>query len=147
MALDGLRSMEHPANMWASEFSDATILTKSECFERLGQVSLGRIATSIDALPVILPVRFMLSDESVLFPAVTGPTLDAATAGTVIAFQADAQEPFSGDFWSVLIQGIASSVHDGPGHSPGESHPVGTAAGLRAETTHGAHGSNHRQWA
>jgi nitroimidazol reductase NimA-like FMN-containing flavoprotein (pyridoxamine 5'-phosphate oxidase superfamily) len=124
MALDGLRSIGHPANTWANEFSDATILTKSECFEHLSQVSLGRIATSIDALPVILPVHFVLSDESVLFPAVTGSILDAATTGTVIAFQADAQEALSADFWSVLIQGIASSVSDGPGHAQGRVTPL-----------------------
>jgi nitroimidazol reductase NimA-like FMN-containing flavoprotein (pyridoxamine 5'-phosphate oxidase superfamily) len=123
MALDGLRSM-HPANMWPDEFSDATILTKSECFERLSQVSLGRIATSIDALPVILPVHFVLSDESVLFPTVTGSKLDAATTGTVIAFQADAHDFLSGDFWSVLLQGIASSVGDGPEHAQGKVVPL-----------------------
>jgi uncharacterized protein len=121
MALDGLPSMEHPANMWANGFSDATILTKPECFEYLSHVSLGRIATSIGALPVILPVHFVLSDESVLFPTFTGSTLDAATSGTVIAFQADAQESPSGDLWSVLIQGIASSVTDGPGNTQEEA--------------------------
>ena len=101
--------------MWANEFSAATALTESECFERLSQVSLGRIAVSIDALPVILPVHFVLSDETVLFPTVTGSKFDAATTGTVIAFQADAQETPGGDYWSVLLQGIASSVGDVPG--------------------------------
>src|ERR1022692_2407023 len=124
MALDDLRSMEHPASMWENEFSDTTILTKSECFERLSQVSLGRIAISIDALPVILPVHFVLSDESVLFPTVTGSILDSATTGTVVAFQADAQESLSGDFWSVLLQGIALSVSDGPGHTKGRAIPL-----------------------
>lgn len=114
-ALDGLRWMGHPATMWENEFVDATVLTESECFQHLSQVSLGRIAVSIDALPVILPVRFVLSNDSVIFPTVAGSKFDAATAGTVIAFQADEQDPFSGNYWSVLLQGIASSAGDSPG--------------------------------
>ncbi len=110
--------------MWANEFSAATALTESECFERLSQVSLGRIAVSIDALPVILPVHFVLSDESVLFPTVTGSKFDAATTGTVIAFQADAQETLGGDYWSVLLQGIASSVGDVPGDAQERAIPL-----------------------
>ncbi len=96
--------------MWDNEFSGAAVLTESECFEHLGKVSLGRIAVSIDALPVILPVHFVLNERSVLFPAVTGSKFDAATAGAVVAFQADAEEPLSGEYWSVLLQGIASSA-------------------------------------
>ena len=118
--------------MWENEFSDTTILTKSECFERLSQVSLGRIAISIDALPVILPVHFVLSDESVLFPTVTGSILDSATTGTVVAFQADAQESLSGDFWSVLLQGIALSVSDGPGDTKEPGHTQGRAIPLES---------------
>jgi nitroimidazol reductase NimA-like FMN-containing flavoprotein (pyridoxamine 5'-phosphate oxidase superfamily) len=109
--------MEHPANMWASAFSDIASLSEAECFEHLSQVSLGRIAVSIGALPVIFPVRFVLSDESVHFPTVTGSKFDDATTGTVVAFQADAQESLSGDYWSVLLQGIASSVGDEDGRS------------------------------
>jgi uncharacterized protein len=99
--------------MWANEFSDVMVLTKPECYECLSQVSLGRIAASIDALPVILPVHFVLSGESVLFPALPGSKLDAATTGTVVAFEADAEELLGGSYWSVLLQGLASSVGDG----------------------------------
>ncbi len=101
--------------MWANESPEDTILTRSECFAHLGQVSLGRIAASIDALPVILPVRFVLSGESVLFSTVPGSKLDAAATGAVVAFQADAGEPLTGIYWSVLLQGLASSVSDGTG--------------------------------
>ena len=101
--------------MWENEFSAATVLTESECFQHLSQVSLGRIAISIDALPVILPVHFVVSNESVIFPTVAGSKFDTATAGTVVAFQADEQDPFSGDYWSVLLQGMASAAGDSPG--------------------------------
>jgi nitroimidazol reductase NimA-like FMN-containing flavoprotein (pyridoxamine 5'-phosphate oxidase superfamily) len=113
MALGVVRSMPHAGNMWANEFSDVTTLTQAECFDLLSQVSLGRIALSIHALPVILPVQFVLADHSILFAAVVGSTLDVATTGTVVAFQTDAQEPLGGNYWSVLVQGIASSGGDG----------------------------------
>lgn len=98
--------------MWEDEFSGAAVLAESECFERLGQVSLGRIAVSIDALPVIIPVHFALTERSVLFRAFNGSKFDAATTGAVVAFQADAEEPLSGEYWSVLLQGITSSAGD-----------------------------------
>ncbi len=100
--------------MWANEFSDAMVLTESECFEHLSQVSLGRIAVSIDALPVILPVQFVLYDESVLFFTVSGSRFDAATTDAVIAFQADAEEPIAGTYWSVVLQGMASTMGELP---------------------------------
>ena len=126
LALDGPRQMGHPATMWENEFSAATVLTESECFQHLSQVSLGRIAISIDALPVILPVHFVLSNESVIFPTVAGSKVDTATTGTVVAFQADEQDPFSGDYWSVLLQGMASAAGDSPRDDEDGALPLGS---------------------
>ena len=112
--------------MWENEFSAATVLTESECFQHLSQVSLGRIAISIDALPVILPVHFVLSNESVIFPTVAGSKVDTATTGTVVAFQADEQDPFSGDYWSVLLQGMASAAGDSPRDDEDGALPLGS---------------------
>jgi len=117
--------------MWENEFSGAAVLTESECFEHLGQVSLGRIAVSIDALPVILPVHFVLTGRSVLFPVVAGSKFDAATSGAVVAFQADAEEPLSGEYWSVLLQGIASSAGDVSGDGQGVALRLGPWADLQ----------------
>ena len=107
------RSDWRPDRMWFSGDSDVVILTRPECMEHLRRVSIGRIGASIDALPVILPVHFALFlENSVLFRTIPGTKLDAATVGAVVAFQADAQDPFGGTHWSVLLQGIASSVTD-----------------------------------
>lgn len=96
--------------MEPSEDTAMTILTRPECLERLSQVSLGRIGTNIDALPVILPVHFGLFEESVLFRTIPGTKLDVATIGAVVAFEADGRELPDGAYWSVLLQGIASEV-------------------------------------
>jgi len=76
-------------------------------------VALGRIGASIDALPVILPVDFSLSDECVLIWTVPGTKLDTATMGNVVAFQADSYDPTGDSGWSVLLQGVATAVADG----------------------------------
>lgn len=59
------------------------------------------IGASVSALPVIFPVHFALFEESVLFRTAPGTKLDAATIGAVVAFQADAREPFGESHWSV----------------------------------------------
>ncbi len=87
-------------------------MTRQECFELLGRASIGRIGVSIDALPVILPVYFVLDEESVLFRTIPGSRLDSAAVGAVVAFQADADEPSEQIHWSVLLQGIATGFSD-----------------------------------
>jgi nitroimidazol reductase NimA-like FMN-containing flavoprotein (pyridoxamine 5'-phosphate oxidase superfamily) len=94
-----------------SEF-DIAVLTRHECFELLGKAYLGRVGASIGALPVILPVHFALAGESVLFRSVRGTKLDAATSGAVVAFQADGYGPHGDSGWSVLLQGVATTVTD-----------------------------------
>ena len=86
------------------------VLSPSECLALLSQTTVGRIGASIGALPVILPVRFVLFGETVLFRTIPGTQLDAATIGAVIAFQADFYDPAGPTAWSVLLQGIASEV-------------------------------------
>ncbi len=96
------------------------ILTRTTCFGLLAQVSVGRVGLSIDALPAILPVRFSLFDETVLFWSVPGTKPDRATVGHVVAFEADGHEPGTGTAWSVLLQGVAKAVS-------ATSVPVGSA--------------------
>jgi hypothetical protein len=87
--------------MFDSQFFETAALSQEECLDYLGQVSLGRIAASIDALPVILPVQFLLTGEFVLFALHAGSTFETSPAGAVVAFQADAFEPGSENHWSV----------------------------------------------
>jgi len=98
--------------MGRDEDNGMTILTRQACLDLLSQVSVGRVGVSIDALPVILPVHFVLFGEAVLFSTIPGTKLDAATTDAVVAFQADAPEARAGTHWSVHLQGIASEVSD-----------------------------------
>lgn len=66
----------------------------------------------MSALPVILPVNYVVFDRGVLIRTAAGTKLDAAVRGIVVAFEADAFEPDGGAGWSVLLVGKASEVSD-----------------------------------
>jgi uncharacterized protein len=85
-------------------------LSPTECLALMRGVSLGRVGVSVDTLPVILPVNFVLDGNGVVFRTVPGTKLDAAVAGTVVAFEVDGSDAAHEAGWSVLIRGIAREV-------------------------------------
>ena len=87
-------------------------LSRAECLSLLSTVSVGRLGVSIQALPAILPVNFVLHDEKVVLRSVPGTKLDAATAQAVVAFEADEYGPNGEWGWSVLVQGVAQEITD-----------------------------------
>lgn len=87
-------------------------LSRPECLSLLATVPVGRVGVSIGALPAILPVNFVMSGERLIFRTVPGTKLDAATARTVVAFQADSFDEHGSWGWSVLVRGTASEVTD-----------------------------------
>jgi nitroimidazol reductase NimA-like FMN-containing flavoprotein (pyridoxamine 5'-phosphate oxidase superfamily) len=88
-------------------------LAPSECLRLLASVPVGRVGVTIDALPAVLPVNFVVHEGAVVFRTVPGTKLDAATAGAVVAFEADGYgtnaEP---NGWSVLVRGVAREIAD-----------------------------------
>ena len=86
-------------------------LTPAECLRLLASVPVGRLGVTIDALPAVLPVNFVVSDGAVVFRTVPGTKLDAATAGAVVAFEADAYTTAANPGgWSVLVRGVAREL-------------------------------------
>jgi len=59
------------------------------------------------------PVNFIVFNEAVYFRTEPGTKLDAATAGSVVAFQADAYAPDGSAGWSVLAIGPCRRVDEG----------------------------------
>ncbi|MGK2950724.1 MAG: pyridoxamine 5'-phosphate oxidase family protein [Acidimicrobiales bacterium] len=88
------------------------VLDRTECLRLLATATLGRIGTTMAALPVVLPVNFRLVDELVVFRTGSGTKLEAATNDAVVAFEADDFEPVSHAGWSVVVTGIAREVLD-----------------------------------
>ena len=87
------------------------VLAPAECLRLLASVPVGRVGVTIDALPAVLPVNFVVSDGAIVFRTVPGTKLDAATAGAVVAFEADSYgtAPSTGG-WSVLVRGVAHEL-------------------------------------
>lgn len=94
------------------------VLEREDCLALLGGAHVGRVAVTMDALPVVLPVTFVLTDDGVVFRTRAGTKLDAATSGAVVAFEVDDVDPVDHTGWSVLVTGVGRAVAD-----PGELAP------------------------
>lgn len=88
-------------------------LAPEDCVRLLKTVPVGRVGVTMDALPVVLPVNFVVNDGTIVLRTVPGTKLDAATAGMVVAFEVDnygtSNEPWG---WSVLVRGVAEEITD-----------------------------------
>ena len=87
------------------------ILDLEECLRLLATTTIGRIALTRRALPIVLPVSYdMRADRIVLCD---GPwTASAAAAEGVVAFEADGIDPASHEGWSVAVVGLARRAAD-----------------------------------
>ena len=88
------------------------ILTQDECLLLLEHAHLGRMALSVAALPVVLPVNYTLMDGDIVVSTVAGSKMDAALADAVVAFEIDGADPFYHQGWSVLVRGVARVITD-----------------------------------
>ncbi len=81
-------------------------LGPAACWELLATTSVGRLALSVRALPMILPVRYVVDGESVVISVGrVGPT--TAVHDVVVAFAADRIDQESASGWMVQMQGRA----------------------------------------
>jgi nitroimidazol reductase NimA-like FMN-containing flavoprotein (pyridoxamine 5'-phosphate oxidase superfamily) len=88
------------------------VLSPEECLRLLASSQWGRVAISIGALPAILPVRFAIDDEQILFRAAPNTALASGTRGEVVAFQVDGTDDDK-SHWSVLVTGVARHLNGG----------------------------------
>ena len=88
------------------------ILDREQCVRLLRTATLGRIALTAGALPVILPVNFHVVDDTVLIRTGRGTKLDAATRNAVVAFEVDDIDPVWHTGWSVVVTGVAREIAD-----------------------------------
>ncbi len=93
------------------------------CWELLATASVGRLALSVRALPVILPVQYYLTGHTIAACLGHHEIPERSLDGAVIAFTADAIDPATRSGWSVQIQGRTSA----PGRNG-----IGTARGQSA---------------
>jgi nitroimidazol reductase NimA-like FMN-containing flavoprotein (pyridoxamine 5'-phosphate oxidase superfamily) len=88
------------------------ILEYDECLRLLSTVKIGRVAVVTDAMPVVLPVTFVLDGDRVVFCSTPGTKLYVALDGAIAAFEADEVDPDLRYGWSVSLVGPAHVLTD-----------------------------------
>ena len=81
------------------------MLSERECWRLLAMVSVGRLALSVRALPVIVPVQYYLSGRRLAVCLGHHELSERSLDETIIAFAADSIDPVARSGWSVQVQG------------------------------------------
>ncbi len=88
-------------------------LTRADCLALLAPGGRGRIAASMRAVPVIIPVHFVLCGDDVVFnPSSAGSsvaTVSRAVADCVVAFETDDEQADGRPAWDVHVTGVATA--------------------------------------
>jgi uncharacterized protein len=88
------------------------MLDRDECLRLLGEARVGRVGISTEALPVVLPVNFVVDRDRVVFSSSPGTKLYVAATGAQMAFEADDVDPAGKVGWSVCLTGPGTVVDD-----------------------------------
>ena len=107
------RSEAEPLGVVEVDRNGLEILDRTECERLLASSTFGRISVSHAALPVILPINYCYVEGRIVFRTAAGAKLEAATCGTVVAFEVDSMDPMTHSGWSVVVTGVAAPVTDG----------------------------------
>ena len=85
-------------------------LDRQNCLALLGQLRWGHLALTLDAMPAIRSVRFLLDEGDIRFWVAKGSRLQRAVSGAVVAFHAEKIDEPAGEATSVQVRGIAKPV-------------------------------------
>ncbi len=89
-------------------------ISSQRCWELLATASVGRLALSVRALPVILPVQYFLTGHRLAVCLGHHEIPERSLHDAIVAFSADAIGPATRSGWSVQIQGRSCvSRYDG----------------------------------
>jgi len=88
----------------------AVVLPAAECWELLSRSTLGRMALSIHALPIILPVRYVVDGATVAISIDRLGMPGAAVHNSVVAFAVDEISQVTDEGWWVQMQGVARLI-------------------------------------
>jgi hypothetical protein len=112
--------------MWIDQ-RGSEVLTTPECHRLLAVVAqrggIGRLAVAGNGAPMVVPVNFAVHDHQVFIRIGRGE-LASSAIGRLVAFETDEVDQISGQAWSVLVRGLATTAGQGdtdPTHLP---HPL-----------------------
>ena len=80
-------------------------LDRAECLELLAAKSVGRIAYAVDKGARILPVNYIINNDSIIFRTVPGGEIFHHALQSICAFEIDETDEFFESGWSVVAVG------------------------------------------
>lgn len=80
-------------------------LSERECWELLATAAVGRLALSVRALPMIVPVQYCLDGRRLAVCLGHSQLPERSLHETIIAFAADSIDPVTRSGWLVQVQG------------------------------------------
>lgn len=83
------------------------LLSEQECLRLLRQTRVGRVAVSLEGVPAVFPVNYIVGGDEILFFTGDGTKLRAARSNTTVTFEVDHLDPFAETGWSVMVVGTA----------------------------------------
>jgi uncharacterized protein len=86
------------------------VLDDEACLELLRSRAIGRIGLSVNALPLVLPVNYVVDGSRVVFRSNPGTKLEQALRGAVVCFEVDDFDPTYHAGWSVIVTGRATEI-------------------------------------
>ena len=87
------------------------LISEERCWELLATASVGRLALSVQALPMILPVQYYLDGRKLAVCLGHHEIPERDLDDAIIAFAADAVDPVTRSGWSVQVQGRSVIPH------------------------------------
>lgn len=87
-------------------------MSEHDCYLRLRETRLGRVALSIGALPAVFPVHYAMLGPDPVFRTDRGTKLTAAAASNVICLEIDSADPLDHTGWSVMVTGPSEVLTD-----------------------------------
>jgi nitroimidazol reductase NimA-like FMN-containing flavoprotein (pyridoxamine 5'-phosphate oxidase superfamily) len=94
----------------ATDRAGLEILHLGDCFLRLESVPVGRIGFVSGDEVVMLPVKFAVDGQDVVFRTGAGSKLSTVEVGQYVGFEADSYDQATGTGWSVVVSGLAEIV-------------------------------------
>ncbi len=87
-------------------------LDRGESLRLLATVPVGRLIFTVNALPAVRLMNFVLTDGMILMRTAADSTVARRVNGVIVAFEADELDTVACSGWSVTVTGRAALVAD-----------------------------------
>jgi uncharacterized protein len=87
-------------------------LDRAEALRLLATVPVGRLIFTVNALPAVRLMNFVVADGLIVMRAAASSTAVRKAGGTIVAFEADELDAATCSGWSVTVTGRSALISD-----------------------------------